>query len=160
MASSLEILALAKQSLYDNKPTATLTQNAVWSTPNNQSSPYATAPFQQSNEDNWTGHSNVTNNTRYTIQVAGTYRVSGALTWTTNGTGVRACDLQKNGTRIAGSNVFMQVASANFSTVQVPAMNVVCAVGDYLEIGGFQNSGATLNTYAGGCYLSVEFLHF
>lgn len=159
MASSIELLALAKLAFYDNRPTATLNQNAAWSTPNS-TTPYNTAPFQTSNEDNWGGHSNVTNNTRYTIQVAGTYRVSGALTWTTNGTGIRACDLQKNGTRITGSNTYMQCASANFSTVQVPAMNVVCAVGDYLEIGGFQNSGASLNTVTAGSYLSVEFLHF
>lgn len=163
MASSIEVLNLAQLAFYNNKPTATLFQNAAWSTPNNVSGPpYNTVPFQTSSEDNWSGHSNVTNNTRYTVQVAGTYRVSGVITWTSNATGTRAADLQKNGARIS-SNVsgasFVQSA-AGFITVQVPASNVVCAVGDYLELGGFQNSGGSLNTVPGATYFSVEFLHF
>lgn len=159
MASSLEVLALARLSFYDNKPTATLIQTSAWSTPNN-TTPYNTVPFQSSTEDNWNGHSNVTNNTRYVIQVAGTYRISGAITWTTNATGIRAADIQKNGTRISGVDEFTQVASSNFASVWIPAVNVVCVVGDYLEMGGYQNSGASLNTVTGSTYLSVEFLHF
>lgn len=159
MASALEILAAAKLSFYDSKPTATLIQTSAWSTPNNVS-PYNTAPFQSSTEDNWGGHSNVTNNTRYTVPVAGTYRVSGLITWTTNGTGIRAAEIFKNGSAVAGTNAIMQVASSNFSTVQCPAVNVPCVVGDYLELGGYQNSGASLNTVTSGTFMSIEFLHF
>lgn len=161
MASAFEVLALAKLSFYDNKPTATLYPTSAFSAPNNPS-PYPTVPWQASTEDNWGGHSNVTNNTRYTVQVAGTYRVSACITWTSNATGTRACDIQRNGVRVSSnsSGASFVEAVAGFLSVQVPAMNVVCNVGDYLEIGAFQNSGASLNTVAGACYMSVEFLHF
>lgn len=159
MATSLELLALAKLAFYDSRPTATLTQSAVWATPNNQS-PYATTPFQTSSEDNWGGHNGVTNNTRYTVPVAGTYRVSGQITWTTNGTGIRAAQFFKNGTMLPGTNGFLQVANSNFTTVVIPATNSACVVGDYLELAAYQNSGATLNTVTAGTFLSVEFLHF
>lgn len=155
----MELLALAKLAFLDSKPTATLIQTSAWGTPN-QSSPYTTAPFQSSTEDNWSGHSNVTNNTRYTIPVAGTYRLSGMISWTTSGTGLRAAEWWKNGSVLPGSNAFMQIASSNFSTVQLPAYNVVCAVGDYLELAAIQTSGASLNTVTTGTYMSVEFLHF
>lgn len=161
MASAFEVLALSKLSFYDNKPTATMYETSAFAAPNNPS-PYPTVPWQASSEDNWGGHSNVTNNTRYTVQVAGTYRVSGVVTWTSSATGTRACDVQKNGTRVpsnSSGSTFVE-AVAGFLSVPVPATNVVCAVGDYLEIGAFQNSGGTLNTVAGACYMSVEFLHF
>lgn len=161
MASSFEVFAQAQLAFYNNKPTATMYETSAFSAPNNPS-PYPTVPFQASSEDNWSGHNNVTNNTRYTVQVAGTYRVSGVVTFASNATGTRAADIQKNGTRIASNasgSSFVQ-AVAGFISVQVPAANVVCAVGDYLEMGAFQNSGGSLNTVPGATYFSVEFLHF
>lgn len=159
MATSIEILNLAQLSFWNNKPTATLYQTSVWATPNNVS-PYNTCPFQASTEDNWSGHSNVTNNTRYTIPVAGTYRISGLITWSSNSTGIRVADIQKNGTRVSSVNPYTSANSGTFTSVQIPAVNVVCVVGDYLEMGGYQNSGSSLNTVASNTYLSVEFLHF
>lgn len=159
MASSLELLALAKLALYDAKPTATLYQTSAWSVGNNVN-PYLTAPWQASQEDTWGGHNNVTNNTRYTIPLAGTYRVSGALMFTTNATGVRAINVQKNGSTLPGIDAFVNAGSSNSTSVVLPASNVVCAVGDYLEIGGYQNSGAALSTTTLGCFMSIEFLHF
>lgn len=161
MASAFEVLALAKLSFYDNKPTATLYENAVFSVPNNPS-PYTPVTWQVASEDNWGGHSGVTNPSRYTVQVAGTYRVSGVVTFSSNATGTRAADLQKNGVRFPSNSSgasFVQ-AVAGFLSVQVPATNIVCAVGDYIEMGAFQNSGGALNTVAGASYMSVEFLHF
>lgn len=159
MASSLELLALAKLSFWDSKPTATLYQTSVWASPNNVN-PYNTVPFQASSEDNWGGHNNVTNNTRYTIQVAGTYRVSGSIMFATNSTGIRAINVQKNGTALTGIDAFVNAGASSSTSVMLPAANVVCAAGDYLELGGYQNSGGSLNTATLGTYMSVEFLHF
>jgi hypothetical protein len=139
------------------KPSATLLQSSAWNTPNN-ASPYTTAPWQSSGFDNWAGHSNTTNNTRYVIPVAGIYQLSGALTWAANATGVRAAEFMKNGTALGGSNLYMPASSSNFFTVSLPAYFVQCVVGDYLEIGGFQNSGAPLATVPGGCYFSITYV--
>lgn len=138
------------------KPSATLIQTSPWNTPNN-TTPYGTVPWQSSSVDNWNAHSNVTNNTRYVVPVAGIYRLSGAVTWTNNATGVRAAEFMKNGSALSGTNVWQPASSANFLTVTLPAYNVQCAVGDYLEIGGYQNSGAALATVIGGSYFSINF---
>lgn len=159
MATGIEVLNLAQVAFWNNKPTATLYQTSPWSAPNNVN-PYNTVPFQASTEDNWNGHNNVTNNTRYTVQVAGTYRVSGSIMWSTNSTGIRAINLQKNGTALNGIDVFVNAGASNNTSTPLPASNIFCAVGDYLELGGFQNSGGSLNTAVLGTYMSVEFLHF
>lgn len=159
MASSLELLALAKLSFWDNKPTATLTQSSATSIPNTPT-PYQVVNFNAFQNDNWSGHSNVTNPSRYTVPVAGTYRISGMVTFAGNATGIRAAEFFQNGVLVPGSNPFEQPPGANFITIQLPAYNVVCAVNDYLEIGVYQSSGGSLNTVAGSTFFSIEFLHF
>lgn len=159
MASTLSVLNAARLAFYDNRPTALMIMTSSWSTPNNVSSPLTPAPWNGTQIDNWGGHSNTTNNTRYTVQVAGTYQVSALMTWTTNGTGVREADLMKNGSAFAGCVATSQVSAAQFCSVQLPAYNIACNVGDYIEVGGYQNSGAALNTVVGGCYFAVTYLH-
>lgn len=139
------------------KPVATLLQTSAWNTPNNVT-PYNTVPWQSSGIDNWGGHSNSTNNTRYTVQVAGIYQLSGAVTWQANATGVRAAEFMKNGSALGGTNLYMPASSSNFFTVSLPAYIVACAVGDYLEIGGYQSSGSALATVTGGSYFSISYL--
>jgi len=107
---------------------------------------FAPVTFDLEDVDNYSGHSTVTNTSRYTAQVAGWYLCSGTVAFTGNATGRRASDWMKNGSVLNGS----QLASApGVSTaVEIPAatMLITLGVGDYVEIGAYQESGGALNT--------------
>jgi len=89
------------------------------------------------------GHSTTTNPSRYTVQVAGTYLCVGNLAYLGNTSGIRCLVIAKNGVRQS----FIQQSTSSYGgwagtlTCLVP-----CAVGDYLELQTYQNSGASLNT--------------
>lgn len=163
MASSLEVLALARLSFYDNKPTCRVYNNAGFSVANNS---LLTMPWDTTVDDNWGGHSTVTNNTRYTIQVAGYYQLSGMLNFANNTAGYRLATWFKNGTELPASRGFGNPNITTWScTAAPPTIGVQCAVGDYLEMGVYQNSGGSLSTSAassgiGGNVMQVQFLHF
>lgn len=158
MASSFEVLALAKQSFADNFPTAYLTQSSAQGITTGSGFTQVVA-FNSSSEDNWSGHSNVTNNSRYTCQVPGLYSIISQITYTnTTGLLVRAIQVQKNGTGIVGSQGYNQSYSNNFLTVNTTALARL-NVGDYVETGTWQNSGGTLNTVTNGTYMLVQYLH-
>lgn len=91
------------------------------------------------------GHSTVTNPSRYTIQVAGTYFLLGQACFPSNATGNRGCRLQANGANIQGGASLIPAATGNACGVPCSAM-VSLSVGDYVEIQGYQTSGAALNT--------------
>lgn len=158
MASAFEVLAMAKQSFLDNEPTAYLFQNAAQSIPNTSSFTNVVT-FQTEAEDNWQGHSNVTNPSRYTAQVAGVYLINGQITYTnTTGLLVRALAIQKNGALYLGTECYNQSYSNNFTSVNTCAV-VRLNVGDYVELNTWQNSGAALNTVAAGTAMNVAYLH-
>lgn len=100
--------------------------------------------------DSDNGHSTVTNNSRYTVQVAGTYLVTGSVGYAANATANRAIRFAVNGTAIAGSFVKCAPADTSGSTGLVTVAQVVCIVGDYIEVMANQNSGAALLTAAAG----------
>lgn len=159
MASSLEVLALAQLAFLANTPTAMLWQNTVQSVPSGTT--FATAVnWDSASEDNWSGHSGVTNPSRYTVQVAGMYRVSASLTYSNSaGLAVRALEIQKSGVFVSGTQAYNQSYSNNFLTVQLPSVLVRCVVGDYLQALTWQNSGAALNTVGSDSYMSVDYVH-
>ncbi|MFD9564338.1 hypothetical protein [Streptomyces sp. NPDC059994] len=94
------------------------------------------------------GHSTVTNTNRYTIQVAGTYLLLGMSAFAANVTSVRGCRLGLNGAVIRGSHVQQQTSSAGVWSGTSWAVQV-CAVNDWVDVAGYQNSGGALNTFAG-----------
>lgn len=158
MASSLEVLALAKLSFWDNKPTANLfnTSNTI-AIANNS---FAAITWNTSLDDNWGAHSNVTNTSRYTVQVAGVYRFSGIFTTVANATGYRLIGWAQNGTEISNSRSYNPNPSGTvINSVVAPTLKLRLGVGDYVEMLVFQNSGAGLNT-ANGTVMDVEFSHF
>lgn len=163
MASSIEVLVLAKLSFYDNKPTCRVYNNAGFSVVNNS---VVTMPWDTSVDDNLSGHSNVTNNTRYTVQVAGYYQVSGSVNFANNTTGYRLATWLKNGTELPAARGFGNPNITTWTcTVVPPTIGVQCAVGDYLEMAVYQNSGGSLSTTAasagiGGNTMQIQFLHF
>lgn len=158
MASTLELMGAANNAFWSNKPTATLYMSSAWTAATATTG--LTAPWNASGTDNWSGHSSSTNNTRYTIQVAGLYMMSAALCWQGNATGVRINELFKNGAMLPGSEMYLGASGTNNVTVVNPPYFVQCAVGDYLEVNGYQNSGGNLQTVTTSCYFTVEFVHF
>lgn len=92
------------------------------------------------------GHDNVTNNSRYTAQTAGVYRVSGKVSWSANATGQRASQIYLNGSAINGSQSAWPAVAAverQYTTVE---LDVTMAVNDYVQVFAFQDSGGNLNT--------------
>jgi hypothetical protein len=99
--------------------------------------------------DNYGGHSNTTNNSRYTAQVAGKYLVAGSVSFASNATGVRGARVAKNGTAYQGSGTLVPPNAALPTVVATAAVIVPLAVGDFVELHGFQSSGGALNTIIG-----------
>ena len=96
------------------------------------------------------GHDNVTNNTRYTAVYAGWYQVAGGINFTANGTGDRFAWWRVNGTDVNGSSGFLGADATNDNVVMPRTKLVFLNVGDYVELIGFQSSGAPLNTLVSG----------
>ncbi|MEU5596701.1 hypothetical protein [Streptomyces sp. NPDC020298] len=108
--------------------------------------------------DSDNGHSTSSNTSRYVVQVAGTYAITGAAAFAANATGNRAARITVNGASIAGSFVKGLAATASHSSGIATSAQAVCAVGDYIEVMGLQTSGAALNTSAASdvaCSLGV-----
>jgi hypothetical protein len=127
-----------------NVPGAYLTQSATQSLAN---STWTAISFDQSVFDSYGGHSNVTNNTRYTAIVAGWYMVFGCVSYAGNASGNRGTAVAKNGTRVQGACGFVPtIAVGNSPTTPSPPCIVFLNVGDYVEIDGYQTSGGALAT--------------
>jgi hypothetical protein len=94
------------------------------------------------------GHSTVTNTSRYTCQTAGLYFATGSACWATSGTGTRTLQFLLNGAAIQGSAIQAAATSSNNGSVCCTCF-VQLAVGDYIELAGWQNSGGTLATSTG-----------
>jgi hypothetical protein len=91
------------------------------------------------------GHSTTTNTSRYVIQVAGKYALSGGCAFGTNGTGNRSVAIYVNGTYAAGGNN-QSVAFAGNSWSATVYTEQQLNVGDYVEIACWQTSGGNLST--------------
>ena len=92
--------------------------------------------------DTYGGHDNVTNNSRYTAQVAGYYSVCGVVCWAANATNVRAARIHVNGNVVQGTSQMFPTSSTNVTGVATPTRCIYLNVGDYVEVAGYNNSGA------------------
>lgn len=165
MASSLEILNAARIQFLLYPPECIIVQTATTSTIATGLGWTSVGFADGAVIDNYTSHSNVTNNTRVTIQVAGWYTVGGAVCYAPNATGVRGARCSKNGTAIQGSAIIVNnVGGVVDTSVDTAApRDVQCAVGDYIELQTNQTSGANLATAIAadlGTFLQVKFSHF
>ena len=97
-------------------------------------------------------HDTVTNNTRLTARRAGRYEINGAVAFTFNATGRRAVQYGLNGLPINGSQTLIQAVTTGSGVTQVTGrqLYVTLAIGDYVELMGFQDSGGALLTAVGG----------
>lgn len=157
MASSIEVLNLAKQSFYDNKPTAMLqltSPQSITTSTNTQIS-WTSAVY-----DNWSGWS-AGSATRYTVQVAGMYRIDASALWSTNlAGGLRDIQLYYNGALIGPSVSSFQTPpiTGTFTQSAIP-VHQQAAVGDYFQTNIFQSSGSTL-AVGNVSTMLIEWLHF
>lgn len=100
------------------------------------------------NADTYSGHSNVTNSSRYTGPAPGWYWVSGSVSFAPNTTGDRKAWISVNGTALGYTNVQVSANSSgsNATTLSVPATLVqLNGSTDYVEIWAAQTSGGSLN---------------
>ena len=122
-------------SAYRDNTTFTLTTSGtIYSIPLNQES-YDTHGF----------HSNTTNPERFTCQKAGTYVITGQVSFAANATGNRDTLIRVNGTDYVGQ---MRLPAAATGSTSVPVTAIVkLALNDYVELCGRQYSGGSLNLY-------------
>lgn len=101
--------------------------------------------------DSDNGHSTSTNTSRYTVQVAGTYRVTGVGGVVSSATGNRKLGINLNGVNVRGAAV-QQASLATNSWCGCVSTEVACVVGDYIEVVIWQSSGGPLNTATGSSF--------
>ncbi len=96
--------------------------------------------------DNWQGHSTTVNPSRYTCRLAGWYELSGKVAWVANNTGQRASQWAVNGTGLSGSQASISSTTAGEREYVTVTMEALLAVGDYVELWAFQDTGSGLAT--------------
>ncbi len=115
------------------------------------------------------GHSNVTNNSRYTCQVPGWYLVEGfaALQNTTAAQSILEVTMALNSTGGTPTSVYglttWVVKGANSFTAASGSGMLHMSAGDYLEIWCWQDSGTSINTWTSFvdllCCMNVLWVH-
>jgi hypothetical protein len=129
-----------------NPPVFVGYQSTVQSIPN---STWTALSLDTTTVDSYGGHSNVTNNSRYTAQVAGWYTVCGVYAPTGNSTSFRAAKINVNGTAILGTAAYLGAMGAEMGIV-TPTKDVYLNAGDYVEVCAYQGSGGSLSTILDG----------
>lgn len=98
--------------------------------------------------DGYGGHSNVTNNSRYTAIVAGVYFVIGVVSFASSSASSRGARIAKNGSLIQGTQELLAPSSAFPTTISSAALLINLNAGDYVEVQGFPGN-ISLNTQIG-----------
>lgn len=113
--------------------------------------------------DTYSGHSNVTNNSRYTVQESGYYTVSGVVAFAGNTSGGRQALIVTNGTNVIGGSSTLLAPPTNGDVASIPTatFDLFLNVNDYVELWCAQDSGSTINTATGtnACALWVRYSH-
>jgi len=109
--------------------------------------------FNQERWDTDTIHDNSTNNTRLTCKTAGKYVITGCFTFPANAVGERGARVYLNGTTTIAMS--QSLASAADSRMNITTIYNL-GVNDYVELGGYQDSGGILVIPVTGNY-SPEF---
>jgi hypothetical protein len=140
-----EINALRSElDVSSSPPMVHLRQTTLMSLTNNAGTAIT---FTTEDVDTINGHSTSSNTSRYTPNDSGWYLLGGAVSFASNATGRRGTWWRKNGVDINGSETVIGASAAGSLTV--PARTIVVQLNgttDYVELMGFQDSGAGLNT--------------
>lgn len=102
-------------------------------------------PLNQETYDTHGFHDNTTNPTRLTCQKAGTYIVTGQVSFAANATGNRDALMRVNGTDYVGQ-LRLPAAASGSASIPVTAI-VTLNANDYIELCGRQYSGGSLDLY-------------
>lgn len=107
--------------------------------------------------DSANGHDTSTNPSRYTAQYAGWYQVSGGVSFANNSTGYRQTVWGVNGSLIFDYFASMGAVNGTGTRSVARTLMVYLAIGDYVELHGWQNGSASLNTeVASGTQSSIN----
>lgn len=139
-----------------NQPLFKGNQGAVQSIPNAAITALA---IDSATIDTYGGHSNVTNSSRYTAQLAGWYLVGAEYAAAANATGLRLVRISKNGAYASPSQTVVATAGTGLDTNIQTVTIVQLAVGDYVEATVYQTSGGALNSTPGDTGLWAFWLH-
>ena len=98
-------------------------------------------------------HSTTSNTERLIAATAGTYLLSGVVTYASSAGGARrGARWRRNGSGGIGPEILVPSPSAannGVPAVAAPTLMVYLAVGDWVELHGYQDSGGNLSTLAG-----------
>lgn len=111
--------------------------------------------------DSYSGHDNVTNNSRYTCSSSapGYYSVIVTASLGASAVGDRVIEIHKNGSVIQLGQFNMIAPTAGVSVVWQAKTVVQLAAGDYVEGKIYQTSGGALNTIPTQTGLTVTWEH-
>jgi hypothetical protein len=142
-----------------NPPNFVGTQSVAQSLPN---ATWTAISLDTSQTDPYSGHSNVTNSSRYTCQSSapGWYTVCGVVAHSPNVAGFRTARIQVNGSAIVGAETYGPTNGGAEAIIITPVRDILLAAGDYVEVAGYQSSGGALNTAVGGEVRSALWLRF
>lgn len=116
-------------------------------------------PFNAHSLDTDSGHSPITNNTRYTCQVGGYYWMKGSSAYSNSGAQAARIDtsIAINGTIVPGSATFLNRLASQFGAFSASALYIL-NVGDYVEVWTRQiNGGAISLTLDNGTFAEPDF---
>jgi hypothetical protein len=91
------------------------------------------------------------NNKRVTCKTAGLYNITAGASFG-SGSGSRVMYVKKNGSVYLGTDM---KGSTTLGSALNLSLNVPLAVGDYIEVALYQDSGASVNTSGGGQTLQL-----
>lgn len=111
--------------------------------------------FNSERFDTDTMHSTSTNTGRITFTTAGYYMCGGQVNWENNATGYRRLRIRLNGATVLASVHALNIGGAD-ALDQIVVTGYQFSASDYIELMGYQNSGATLTIDAQGNF-SPEF---
>ena len=114
---------------------------------------FTTITFGSENFDTDAFHSTVSNTSRLTVPTgkAGKYYVYAQLAYNGNSTGQRQAEITVNGSGGYAKTVELNNGSS-YITTPITSTVITLAVGDYVELGGYQDSGTTLTNQDGSGY--------
>lgn len=155
MASTLDVINAAQLAVLANKPAATLYQTTGQNITN------TTNTFLTWNSvagDSWNAWSSGSP-TRYTVPVAGWYKIDATVMWPSNSTGARHVELYYNTTEEINTLSVWTTAPASVFPQTSNTAILYGNVGDYFQVNLWQSSGVTL-TLNPAAVMVVEFIHF
>jgi hypothetical protein len=103
---------------------------------------WTTVTWDSEQYDNDGGHSDSTNNSRYTAQTAGWFELSALIIPNNGGTYDRGVRFRKNGTGNPFGELVLE--SMNDNSIVFSQAWVLLSVSDYVEVQVFQNLGSTI----------------